>query len=159
MFTFKSGTTLQGEVVEFKGTNSVVVKSSADGKPYTIALSDLSPSSLARLAKLRSMAGTKRKAASGKLSGPWENDAGWQSCEAAIQKLGEQHSRLNQQRSALYAMRRAKQGTKENSNNEANQIAALDKQLSRVGDDLSKQEAQQRRIEAGYRLREVNPHP
>lgn len=40
-FTFKSGTKFEGDVVEVKGTNSVVVRSAKDGKIYTIILSML----------------------------------------------------------------------------------------------------------------------
>ena len=40
-FTFKSGATFDGEVVEVKGTNAVIVRSAKDGKLYTIVFSTL----------------------------------------------------------------------------------------------------------------------
>ena len=53
-FTFKSGARFEGEVVEFKGTNSVVVRSSKDAKQYTIIISMLSDDDQRQLAELRS---------------------------------------------------------------------------------------------------------
>jgi hypothetical protein len=53
-FTFKSGAKFEGEVVEFKGTNSVIVRSSKDAKPYTITISMLSDGDQQRLTELRS---------------------------------------------------------------------------------------------------------
>jgi hypothetical protein len=40
-FTFKSGAKFEGELVEAKGTNSVIVRSAKDGKAYIITVSDL----------------------------------------------------------------------------------------------------------------------
>lgn len=54
-FTFKSGAIFQGEIVEFIGTNSVVVKSSKDYKPYTITISMLSDTNQHYLARRRKM--------------------------------------------------------------------------------------------------------
>jgi hypothetical protein len=53
-FTFKSGAKFEGEVIEFKGTNSVVVRSAKDAKPYTITISMLTEDDQQRLAELRS---------------------------------------------------------------------------------------------------------
>jgi hypothetical protein len=52
-FTFKSGATFEGEVVEFKGTNMVIVRSAKDGNLYTITASALAGDGQPRLDELR----------------------------------------------------------------------------------------------------------
>jgi hypothetical protein len=54
MFTFKSGAKFEGEVVEVKGTNSVIVRSAKDAKLYTITISMLTNEEQRRLATLQS---------------------------------------------------------------------------------------------------------
>ena len=53
-FTFKSGAKFEGEVVEFKGTNSLVVRSAKDAKLYTITISMLADEDQHRLVELQS---------------------------------------------------------------------------------------------------------
>ena len=53
-FNFKSGAKFEGEVVEFKGTNSVVVRSTKDAKMYTIICSMLTDEDQHRLVELQS---------------------------------------------------------------------------------------------------------
>jgi hypothetical protein len=147
---FKSGATFNGEVLSFKGTDSVVMKSSKDGKAYTILISDLTDSSQ-RL--LESQKGTMAKAK------PWMDDPGWQSCEKAIAPLREQHARLAKQVEALHRMISTKTATKENHQSEDKQVQNLNREISTINGQISKTVAAQRRIEAGYQLREVSGKP
>ena len=102
VFEFASGTTLRGEVVEFKGTNSVVVLGSKDGKPYTITISDLSRLSQIHVASLRKPGNAK----------PWLVDPGWQACARTLQTLDAQRAPLVSQRAATENMIQAKKRTK-----------------------------------------------
>ena len=52
-FTFKSGAKFEGEVVEFKDTNMVIVRSAKDGNLYTITASVLAGDGQQRLDELR----------------------------------------------------------------------------------------------------------
>jgi hypothetical protein len=52
-FTFKSGTKFEGEVVEFKGTNMVIVRNAKDANLYTITASMLAGNGQQRLDELR----------------------------------------------------------------------------------------------------------
>lgn len=149
--TFRSGAKLEGEVVEFKGKNLVVMKSSKDSKSYVLTISDLTDASQRYLARSRSRADSEKTTSARKAAGQWESDPGWQSSQKAIDKIQSDYARLDWQLLGLDEIRSAKQRKNEDASSEEKSMADLEKQMNDIRAEISKQRAQQAQIEANYK--------
>ena len=155
-FVFKSGATVQGQFVEFTGTNSATIKRSADGKSYTITVSDLTPASQARLRSPRAPA---RTAAPAK---PWSNDPGWLSCQKAVEGLRTRREPIARQADATLQMAKAKSRagkTPEMETKEYSQWIDLNAALGAIDREIGKCRAKQAQIEAAFAMRDAFKKP
>lgn len=153
-FTFQSGARVQGEFVGFTGTNSATIKRSADGKSYTITVSDLTPASQA---KLRSPRAPSRAAVAP--AKPWTSDPGWLGCQRAIVTLRERRASVGRQYDATLKMANAKVNLKEAQPKDHKQVENLRDALDTLDAQIRQYVAQQQKIEAGYQLRDAFKKP